>query len=475
MSQILCKYHPQTPANWACSQCHINYCKSCISQEDTGRGVHCPVCKTKMHSIGAGNSIKPFWLISGKFFLYPLNLYPLSLLIILTILYSQFDPTLMGKLMQFVLSIVFMKYSYAVLEDTALGHLKPLPINSKVINDELDLPFKQIILTFAISAANASVYNNFGYAAVSVTVIITAITFPANVMVLAMEHSFFAAFNPILIFSVIKRIGAAYFLLTFLLLMLFSASSSVMNFLYSSVSYSTFVLISSFINMYFTLIMFHLLGYTLYQYHEELGYIIETDVNDETNNPTSKTVLDPELRIIEILIQEGKNKEANAKLSLLIKENPSNHEAQIHNLKLQQLLGDMDAYNKYAKKYISYLLSTQQISQITKVLPTIFSVNPSFKPEHPSERFELAKLLKQNGQSKAAVTLINNLHIDYPEFKQIPEAYLLASKILCEQLGNDQQATNILTFLLKKFPDSELQQEIKEYLQVVNNLSSNQV
>ena len=102
----------------------------------------------------------------------------------------------------------------------------------------------------------------------------------------------------------------------------------------------------------------------------------------------------------------------------------------------------------------------------------IFSVNPSFKPEQAKERFELAKLLKQNGQSKSAVSLINNLHVDFPEFTQIPEAYLLASKILCEQLGNDKQAANILNFLLKKYPGNEYRQEIIDYLEVVNNLTA---
>ena len=471
MSQITCKYHPQSPARWSCPACQINYCKSCVAENNNGRPQYCAVCKNTLHSVSSGNSIKPFWQISGKFFLYPLNLYPLSLLVILAILYAQFDPTLMGRLMQFAISIVFMKYTYAVLEDTALGHLKPLPINSKVINDELDLPFKQIILTFAISSANAYVFTHFGYAAVSVTAIITSIAFPANVMVLAMEHSFFAAFNPVLIISVIKRIGPPYFLLTFLLLILLSASGTVMNMFHGSVSYGTYIAISSFINMYFMLIMFHLMGYVLYQYHDELGYNIEVDSNDTADAKLDEVDINPALREVEILIQEGKTQEANTKLALLIKETPADHDAQMHNLRLQKLLGDMESYNKYAKKYISYLFSSQQVTLAVKTLPTILLTNPSFKPEKANERFELAQLLKHNGQSKAAVSLINNLHLDFPAFDKIPEAYLLASKIFCEQLGNDKQAKNILQFLLKKFPDSNLQSEITEYLGIVNNLN----
>ena len=467
MSGISCKYHPQTSARWSCSTCHINFCKSCIPENDSGRPQYCTVCKNQLNKVSSANSITPFWLISGKFFLYPLHLYPLIFLIVLTILYAQFDPTLMGKLMQFVISIIFMKYSYAVLEDTALGNLKPLPINAKVINDELDLPFKQILLTFIISAANAYVFNNFGYTAVSISAIITSVVFPANIMVLAMEHSFFAAFNPILIFNVIKRIGPSYFLLTFLLLMLFSASGSLMGMLYNSVSYSTFVLISSFINMYFTLIMFHLMGYILYQYHDELGYNIDVVSSDEDDEPS----INPDLRSAQILLQEGKTSEANTKLTLLIKENPSDHDAQMHNLQLQKLLGDMDSYDKFAKKYISYLFASDQVPQAVKILPIILTASPSFKPTKPEERYELAKLLKQNGQSKSAVSLINNLHAEFPEYNNIPEAYLLASKILCEQLGNDKQAKAILNFLLQKYPDSNLELEVQEYLQVINNLN----
>ena len=470
MAQISCKYHPQSPARWSCSTCHINYCKSCIPENADKKLPRCTICKNPLHSVRSSNAIKPFWLISGKFFTYPIHLYPLSLIIILTILYAQFDPTLMGKLMQFAISIIFMKYTYAVLEDTALGHMKPLPISGKVINDELDLPFKQILLTFIISSANAYIFNHYGYTAVSISAIITSIAFPAIVMVLAMEHSFFAAFNPILIISVIKRIGAPYFLLTFLLLMLVSASSYLMNTLYTSVSYSTFISISSFINMYFTLVMFHLMGYVLYQCHDELGFVIEVS-DDEAAKKSDEAPLNPELRAVEILIQEGKTQEANLKLGALLKENPADHDAQMHNLSLQKLLGEMENYDKGAKKYISYLFSAQQMTQAAKTLPIIFLTNPSFKPEKADERFELAKLLKQNGQSKAAVSFINNLHLDFPDFKKTPEAYLMASQILCEQLGNDKQAKNILTFLLKKYPDSKVTNEIQEYLNVVNNLN----
>jgi tetratricopeptide (TPR) repeat protein len=471
MSQISCKYHPDSPARWVCSTCSINYCKSCVSEEDTGRGVFCPVCKNKLHPVSSSNAIKPFWIISGKFFAYPLHLHPLGFLIVLTILYAQFDPTLMGKLMHFVISIVFMKYTYAVLEDTAHGHLKPLPINGKVINDELDLPFKQILLTLIISAINIYILIHFGYAAVSVSVVLTSVAFPAVIMVLALKHSFFSALNPILIVNVIKRIGAAYFLLALLLLLLLSASATVMNVLYSSVSYNSYILISSFVNMYFALIMFHLMGYVLYQYHTELGFDIAVRADDIKIKSSDEPVINSQLRGVEILVQEGKVQEANARLALMINENPANNDFQMYNLKLQHLLGDMDAYNKHAKKYISYLFASQQIPHAIKILPIILTSSPSFKPAQATERFELAKLLKQNGRSKAAVMLINKLHTDFPSFKEIPEAYFMASKILCEQLGNDMQAISILNFLLLKFPEHALRGEIETYLGLIKTLN----
>lgn len=468
MANISCKYHPNLPAQWSCNSCSINYCKGCIPQKDTGRGVHCPVCNKKLHSIKASNFIKPFWIIAGKFFLYPLHLHPLIFLIALTAINAQFDQTLMGKLMQFVITIVFMKYTYAVLEDTALGHLKPLPITSKVINDELDLPFKQIFLTVFISTVNIFIFKTFGYVLGSITAIISIVLFPANIMVLAIEHRFFSAFNPVLVLNVIKRIGAPYFLLTFLLLLLISASSTVMSTLYNNISYTLFISVSSFINMYFTLVMFHLMGYVLYQYHDELGFDI--DEEDEPENESDKNLINPELRTIEILIQEGKTKEASQKLIPLINENPADNNIQIYNLKLQKLLGNMDAYALHSRKYINYLFATQQLSQAASILPTILQNVPTFKPEKAIERFELAKLLIQNGQSKAAVVMINNLHIDFPTFEKIPEAYFLAAKILCEKLSKDSQALKILRYLKTKFPNHSLNKEISDYYNMIAEL-----
>ena len=467
MSQISCKYHPKEPAKWACPSCNINYCRSCIPDNKTGRGAYCPVCKNKLQSFNAGNTIKPFWIISGRFFLYPLHLYPLSFILVLSFLNSQFDPTLMGSLMRFVISVVFMKYTYAVLEDTAHGHLKPLPINAKVINNELDLPFKQIFLTFLISTINFFVLKTFGATAFSISAILSAIIFPANVMVLAMEHSFFAAFNPFLIFGVIKRIGAAYILLIFLLLMLLTGSSKLMSMLYGSVPYSIYISLSSFINMYFALIMFNLLGYTLYQYHDKLGYDVEID-ND--NPKENDTIINPEMRTIEILIQEGKEKEASDRLLSLIRHNPSDNALQIQNLKLQNHLGNKDAFNKYAKNYITYLFSSQQEPQIAKIIPFIFSVMPSFKPDLAIERLALANILKNSGHSKFAVNVLTNLHIDFPQSSIIPEAYLMASKILCEKLGNDSLAKKLLAFIIQKYPNNPLDEEIKAYLAMVKSI-----
>ena len=473
MAQITCKYHPQIPARWYCPSCQINYCKSCMPSDKTKRGPYCTVCKERLQSVGTGNAITPFWIRSGKFFLYPLHWIPLSFLIILTVLNAQFDTSLMGKLIQFAISIVFMKYAYAVLENTALGHLKPLPINANVINEELELPFKQILLIFAIGAANVSVFKTLGFNAFAVTVVISSVAFPANVMVLAMEHSFFSAFNPILVISLIKRIGAPYFLLTFLLLMLLSASGTMMNVLYSTVSYSNFVLISSFVSMYFMLTMSHLMGYTIYQYHEQIGYIIEQEDDEDVKNKKKNPVpSNPELRHFEILLQEGKTEEASQKITQIIRENPADHDARMLDLKFQKLLGDMPNYEKHAKKYISYLVAQDKLQEAAKTLNTILITMPTFKPENANERYELAIILKQAGQNKAAVSIVNNLHIDFPDFKKLPEAYFMAAKILCDNLGNDKQAKDILKFLLLKYPDSELKSEIKEYINILNNLSS---
>lgn len=473
MSQVTCKYHTDIPARWACRNCQINYCKACTKDEGQGRDPHCPVCRQAMESLGSANLVTPFWQRMGKFFLYPMDPQSILFLVVLTILTVMLSGGLIGFLLYLVISIVFIKYCYAVLEDTALGHLKPMPVSKGLINDEMELPFKQFIMIAAIFAGNAAVLKHLGVFMFFISISITYLALPANIMVLAMEHSLFAALNPVIVFSVIRRIGAPYLLLYFLMFMLSVASATMMDVLVSLFNIDIAYALTIFTSMYFSVVTFHLMGYTLYQYHDELGFNVDVEADEfDDKQKAMKENVSPELREVEILIQEGSLEEATRRIETYVNQNPTDEDAISRYIKLLALTGKIAQLDKQGQKYIRAYLAQNKPSQALSVFLQIFEKNNSFRLENARERHEIAQLLMKGGHGKIAIFQLNNLHNEFPTYEDIPAAYLLVAQILCEQLNNDAKAKTILQFLLKNYPESSNKQEISNYLSVIEGLGN---
>ncbi|HID50297.1 MAG TPA: hypothetical protein EYP40_11935, partial [Chromatiales bacterium] len=189
MAKIFCKYHPDVPARWVCRHCQINFCTGCIEAEE-GRTPECPVCHRAVESLGSGNVILPFWQRLPAIFAYPARLAPLLFILVLAAINLLLGPSIFGILIQLVLFVVFMKYAYMVLEQTARGYLEPVPVTWDTLSKELELPFKQLFVVFLLIVFNTQLYNWGGSGLLFVGQLLTALFFPASVMVLAVEHSF---------------------------------------------------------------------------------------------------------------------------------------------------------------------------------------------------------------------------------------------------------------------------------------------
>lgn len=470
MAGIACKYHPQTPARWNCRHCAINFCPSCVPAPPPGREPSCPVCSKALSSLGTGNAVAPFWLQLGRLFRYPASPGPLLLLLVLTLLGASVQGIpLFGGLLGLVLWAVSMKYAYVVLEDVAHGHLRARPLTGEAIAGELELPFKQVLLIAAIVFANLTVLRWLGEVAFAVALIFSTLAFPANMMVLALEHSVFKAFNPALAFSVMKRIGPAYLLLWVVLWLMGGAVGVAMHFAFEWLPVGIARPAADFLGMYFTLVMFATMGYVLYQYHEELGYEVE-EPQAQAGAPAVQ--VSPELRQAEILIQEGKTEEAVKWLAQIVRGAPADDAARQLHLRLLRAGDDKAGHCRACQDYISYLFHQERHAQALKVLGACREFDPALKPAGARERLELARLLKAEGRGRAAMALLSNLHQDHPNFAGIPEAYLLVAQLMCEQFGEDAKALQVLRFVAKHFPDHPLQDEVRKYLALVEGMAA---
>jgi tetratricopeptide (TPR) repeat protein len=223
--------------------------------------------------------------------------------------------------------------------------------------------------------------------------------------------------------------------------------------------------------MYFALIMYSMMGYVLYQFHEQLGFSVEEEYQEDQAKQR-KDIGDPRFRYIDILLQEGKVTEAEQKLIQAIKDNPGELEPREKLHRLYIATRNLVGLQQHSADYVVRLLHMKKPSEAMRVYLEAYHVTEEIKLKGAKERYELAELLKSNGQSRVALNLLNNLHQEYPSYEGIPAAYLLVAEIMFEYFSEEQKALQILDFLLKKYPGHPLQEKIKDYRQVVERMAN---
>ena len=67
--------------------------------------------------------------------------------------------------------------------------------------------------------------------------------------------------------------------------------------------------------------------------------------------------------------------------------------------------------------------------------------------------------------------MLNNLHVEFPNFDKIPEAYMMVAKLLSERFNQDEKAKAVLGFVLKKYPQSPLAEEAGDYLKMLQSMA----
>ncbi len=474
MAKTFCKYHPDTPARWVCGHCQINFCNNCI-QIESDEHPTCPVCGQQVGSLGAGNLIRPFWQRIPQFFLFPLQFPPLLFMLLLTVLsiiVNKVPAEILpfGILIELAMFMLFMKYAYVVLEHTAQGHLQAQRIHGKLLIENLETPFKQLFIVFVFFMGLSELADLENKVPLYIGMLFTALIFPASIMILAVEHKLFRAINPVILLGLIRRIGYAYLIMCLFLLLLLMSAMQATDMMVEYLPASIYMPVGNFIIMFFALIMFDMMGYVLYQYHEKLGYQIQHEYSEPGDTTSWPHETEPALRKIEILFHEGKLDEAQARLVKMILEHPGNmqYRERLHRLMLARR--DLPGLRDYSADYITRLMLENRPSEALRVFTDCYKLDNEFKFGNGRQRYAMAQLLSKNGQARSALNLLTNLHVDFPGYEGIPDAYMLVAKILCESFNEDKKARQILEFLQNKYPQHPRIPQVKEYMTVVTGL-----
>jgi len=367
-------------------------------------------------------------------------------------------------------TFALLKYGYIVLNHTAQGNLSPPQLLANNVAADNNLPLRQlaVFLLMGVILLASSLLGSFG---VRAALMFMLFTLPASVITLAITGSILQAINPGTLIGMVRAIGWPYGILYVFLLLLFGGSDMAAELIQPLLPIGLFVVVGVFLSGYFTVIMFNMMGYVVYQYHEPLGYdqVREFDSSEDRPATREAPAVDPFLNEINILVTEGKVGEAKERLKARLRLGGSLEERERYHA-LLKLSGDRQELVRHGAQYLAILVELKQPDKALDVLADCLEADPGFRVEGGGLAYSFAQTAHARGRHDLALNILNGFAKSYPKHAQLPQAYMLAAKILCEHKGQDAAARKVLNGLLRLYPNHEMVPEIKRYLDFIDRL-----
>ena len=410
----------------------------------------------------------PFWKRLPNFFVYPLQAGTIARIAGYSIFggISAILPGMFGVLVYAILWIVFLKYAFLVMERTANGRFDE-PNN---LNNDEEGDASQAVRQFGLFIIFGTIFGLLSFLGTfgeGLGWLLMNTIPPAGIMIIASTRSLAQALNPAQILFYIRTIGSPYLALCFILLSLTGSGEWVQHFLSKHMDSWLVVPLMSFVEFYFALITYHMMGYAIYQYHGALGLDAEVEYDQAAAKIAPDKVADPFLTKLAALIAAGDNEEA---ISLLREELRLNWEKNDLHDRYQRLLeatGKQESALKHAAEYIPKLVMEKRMFQALDIFERSYKANPEFQLQNGDHVIELAKAAHVANRHVLAIDLMRRFDKRYPGNAHIPSVYLLSAKILNEKFGKHKEASQILLALQSRFPDHDLASESRQYLGLI--------
>ncbi len=412
--------------------------------------------------------ITPFWQRIPLFFRYPLH--PEPLLYILLLAAASLLAFVLPVPAPFDLLIVlcgvwlaFIRYAYKTLEQTARGLLTPDRHELHADPERAALPYKQFAV-FLCMGVLLGVAGAVGGLALGAATVFTMLALPASVMILALTRSFRAAVNPFALVGMMRAIGLPYLGLC-AFLMLLSASQEILAVSVQPLLPPWLLLPAfNFVAMYFTLIMFNMMGYVVYQYHHLLGVSIKADAIPGSPEGDADA--------IGRLVGEGRIDDALEVAYEAQRVAPDDLAAHGRYHKLLALAGRQERMLSHGRRYLTLLLQKGMGDDALALHRRLQETDAAFRPERPEELLRLAEAARRGRDFAGALALIKGFDKRFPRHAEIPSVYLFAARVLCENLRQDASAQRILDVLVERYPEHPASIEARQLSAVLARLSA---
>jgi hypothetical protein len=425
-------------------------------------------------------AIIPFWERFPFLFAYPFRLDSILSLSFLSIAFWLLNQVINGGIIYFLLNgllfVALLRHAFKVLEHIALG-MKDEDVWRENAQEHPYRPYKQFavlaiggVLVPMIGGVTGKAFGmHMGQITMIVLSLALMLVIPASIMVLALTDDLSESINPEELWRVMHSIGMPYLGLWACLSLLMGGGAAASAFLLPLLPKVLVPLLFFFINMYFVIVMYALMGYVLHQYHEALGI-------EQVGGPQIETTQKPDARAqlaqASDLVRTGQTGEAVKLLATAVQDNPQDLTLRDGYFRLLLASESHRAdLPREADRYLSVLVQLKRDDLALRVLESVRRVQADFLPSDGQIRVALGRTALNAHRHDLAMLLVKGFDQQFGNHHAaLPEVLLLGARLASEHLRNDAQALKILDMLLQRFPAHPVCAEAQQLKTVILRL-----
>ena len=238
---------------------------------------------------------------------------------------------------------------------------------------------------------------------------------------------------------------------------------------------------------YLALVLFAIMGYALYQFHQELHLDVEVDFDEHREAGGGENIAkvgsaraalmeaepkDPLERKLKPLPAEGRIKEAIAEVKDFMRYDKLDLalNTRLHGLYARQ--GDKAVILGHGQQWLTAFARAGQGKEARAALRALLAIDPTFVVDDADVILPAAGAAMKAHDVALAVNLVRNFDKRFPKHKDTPGVYFLGAKLLREQNRQHEKAAKILRAVLANFPEHEVAAEARTYLSVLESLQA---
>lgn len=439
-----CQFHPVSPATWHCPLCHNDVCDQCTDEALHTSDRRCCECGAPLQTLGAKNTAEPFWNRLSEIFRYPLTAPVMSLIVTVSALSAilMYIP-IIGGIAALISAGIFIKYSFACLEETAAGNMIPPDLVEGYSGGVL-LIFKMLGLLILVGLGGGVLFTYLGSGLAGLIGMLVLLSIPAFLINYALTDELLRSASPFAILRIVSAVGAPYMVLIGLLFLM-ASSVGVLSYLVISGWEWVTVTLQSVISNFYMVVMFHLMGYVVFQYQEKLGFYARAEYAEA---PEFRTEYERNRAKISVAVKSGNYTKATELLQKTLAKHPSDNAIQDELFELMVITSNKDALSEYADDYLKFKINKGYVDKLRFIYRQTRQVIPNFLPVSAHMRYYLAKDFAGVGEYSAAVRLINGMHKIESDISLLTKAYSLMAESLVA-LDKPEKANACRAFLKK--------------------------